>query len=286
MTSPATFQSATSLSQALDLLAESGPEPLLLAGGTDVMVWLQAGRTAPQRVVDIWGVRPECSAISLEDDVVVVGALASYSEIIRAPAAQQHLPLLVAACRDIGAVQIQNRGTLGGNIGGSSPAGDTLPVLLAYAADVVLESRAGMRVVPYASFCTGYRTTVRRPDEMITGALPAGASRSRLVGHALGPGHLRVMLAGCTFNQDGTQPGPPGRRQCCTGTRIAEEVGRIASGRSIDAALIAEVRQASAQAISPIDDVRSTASYRRTVTENLVGRFFADAARTRSAPSP
>ena len=123
MTEIERFDRATSLEQALSLLAEPGPEPTLLAGGTDVLVWLKAGGFGVSRVIDIWAMRPECAKIEDDGDAVSIGALASYSEIIRSEIVQRELPMLATACGEIGAVQIQNRGTMGGNIGGSSPAG-------------------------------------------------------------------------------------------------------------------------------------------------------------------
>ena len=100
-------------------------------------------------------------------DVLRIGALTTYTEIIESKLVQKRVPMLVAAAREVGGAQIQNRGTLGGNIANASPAGDTLPVLAAARRAVVLRSHTGERTVPFDSFYTGYRTSVRQPDELI-----------------------------------------------------------------------------------------------------------------------
>src|SRR5258708_24485538 len=91
-----------------------------------------------------------------------------HTDLVGGALVRRRIPMLVAAGREIGGVQIQNRGTLGGNVANASPAGDTLPVLAAADATVVLKSAEGTRRVPFASFYTGYRATVRRPGELIT----------------------------------------------------------------------------------------------------------------------
>jgi CO/xanthine dehydrogenase FAD-binding subunit len=281
MSSVSEYYRAEELPEALELLAQHGERATLLAGGTDVMVWIQSDRFVPDVVIDIWNVRPACAAIEDCGDFVRVGALASYAEIIDSAPLRRWHPLLVEAAREIGAAQIQNRGTMGGNVGGSSPAGDTLPVLLAYDAEVELASLAGERAVPYREFCTGYRETARRADEMIVGfrlpKVPDGAvQRWYKVGTRLAQAISKTMLAGVgALDADG----------CVAWVRIGvgsvapvpvlcDSVAKAVTGRRLDAQALAEARRRTHDDISPIDDVRSTREYRAKVTENLVARFL------------
>lgn len=283
MSSLPTFERADTLEHALQRLTEAGPPWTLLAGGTDIMVWMKEGQFKPDRVLDLWGIRKECNAIEDRGDVLSVGALATYSEIIASPLAQEHLPVLVEASKEVGAVQIQNRGTIGGNIGGSSPAGDTLPVLLAYDASVVLRSARGTRSVPYRQYCTGYRTTARKDDEIIVEILfpkPSSAATQRWykAGTRLALAISKVMVAAVGETDD------DGRV-----TSLAIGVGSVApvpvlldsvtvelQGKVLDERLVELARKKAERDITPIDDIRSTAQYRRSVTGNLVARFLSE----------
>ena len=135
----------------------------------------------------------------MRGDVLRIGALTTYREIIRSAHVRRRLPMLAAAAREIGAVQIQNRGTLGGNIANGSPAGDTLPVLAAAEALVELRSLDWTRKVPFADFYTGYRASVRRTDELITAIeVPRveGAQWFRKVGTRAAQSISKVVMAG------------------------------------------------------------------------------------------
>ncbi|MBI4545340.1 MAG: FAD binding domain-containing protein, partial [Gemmatimonadetes bacterium] len=113
-----------------------------LAGCTDLYVALNFGTLEGRRFLDLWAL-PELRRIERRDGVLSIGALATCTQLIRSRLVRQWLPILAAAAREVGGVQIQNRGTLGGNIANASPAGDTLPVLAAADADVVLRSASG-----------------------------------------------------------------------------------------------------------------------------------------------
>src|SRR3954469_25672825 len=147
------------------MLRDEGPL-LAIAGCTDVYVTLNFGTQPAQRFIDLWGL-DELRGIAPLDGGMRIGALATHSELQRSPLVLERLPILAAACREVGGVQIQNRGTLGGNVANASPAGDTLPVLAVAEAVVVLRSAAGERRVPFNQFYTGYRASVMRPDELI-----------------------------------------------------------------------------------------------------------------------
>lgn len=278
------YHAPKTLSEALDLLAQPGPEATLLAGGTDVMVWIQSGSFEPDRVIDIWGLRPECAQVEDRGDSIAIGALATYSEILDSDLVQRHLPAFAEACSEIGARQIQNRGTMGGNIGGSSPAGDTLPCLLAYDAQISLASASGTRTVAYESYCTGYRQTEKRPDELIAEVIfpkPTAGTKHYWckAGTRLAQSISKVMVA-ATGAMDGERISWVRVAAGSVGPvpLLLHEVNKVVAGRRIDESLLADARRATESAIAPIDDVRSTAHYRNSVTANLVARFLGEIA--------
>src|SRR6185369_12003338 len=138
-----------------------------VAGGTDLMVSL-TGELAPPpaSVVDLWAIEA-LRGIAIDGDALTLGALTTYTDVRRSALCREHVPALVEAAATIGAAQIQNRGTLGGNIANASPAGDTLPVLLALDAEMVVGGQRGERTVPASDFWVAYRRTALAPDELI-----------------------------------------------------------------------------------------------------------------------
>ena len=181
--------------------------------------------------------------------------------------------MLASAAREVGGVQIQNRGTIGGNVANASPAGDTLPVLAAVEATVVLRSAAETRRIPFTQFYTGYRQTVRRPDELIVAfEIPAIRGRQcfRKVGTRAAQAISKVVVAAVV----GDRPRIALGSVAPTVIRATRTEAALAAGASIEDAqqtLIAE--------IAPIDDIRSTAEYRRRVAANLLARFWNGASR-------
>jgi CO/xanthine dehydrogenase FAD-binding subunit len=264
---------AASLDDALAILRDDPRTPI--AGATDVYVALNFGTLVERRFLDIWAL-DELRAIEVHDGpgsspgqaVLRIGALATYTDLIRSAEVNARLPMLVEAARLVGGVQIQNRGTLGGNLANASPAGDTLPVLLAAEATVVLRSAGGERRVAVTEFFTGYRATALRPDELIVAVevrpVP-GRQWFRKVGTRAAQAISKIVVAGVRGADDvrlafGSVAATPVR------ARAAE---RALAGGDVDAAVAAlgaDVRS--------IDDVRSTAAYRATVAANLVRRFW------------
>ncbi len=186
--------SPRSLSEAYALLGAEDWTPI--AGGTDLMVRItgEIGEP-PGRLLDIWHLAPLRGIELGPDGSLVMGALSTWTDLRRSSLVLRHLPVLAEAAATIGAAQIQNRGTIGGNVVNASPAGDSLPVLLATDATMVLGSARGERAVAASDFWPGYRLTARRPDELPgtdrhpvasrpSGALPQGR-------HAAGTGHLQ-----------------------------------------------------------------------------------------------
>jgi CO/xanthine dehydrogenase FAD-binding subunit len=260
-----------SLSDALKMLRDEGPV-VPLAGCTDLYVSLNFGTLKDTRFLDLWRLR-RLRTIEMRGDRLSLGALATYTELIRSPLVRRRLPMLAAAAREIGGVQIQNRGTIGGNVANASPAGDTLPVLAAADAGVVLASAAGTRRVPFTAFYTGYRQSVRRPDELIVALeIPPvrGQQSFRKVGTRAAQAISKVVLATVV----GDEPRVALGSVAPTVVRARRTEAALAAGASIE-----EAQQTLIDEIAPIDDLRSTAEYRRRVAANLLALFWNGAAR-------
>ena len=255
-----------SLKQALAMLADDA-SLTPMAGCTDVFVALHFGSQRGRRFLDLWPL-DELRGIELSNGVLRIGALTSYTEIIRSRLVQRRVPMLVASAKEVGGAQIQNRGTLGGNIANASPAGDALPVLAAANAQIVLRSARGTRTVPFDSFYTGYRTSVRAADELITAIeIPPidGQQWWRKVGTRRAQAISKVMIAGVRGSHVRIAFGSVGPTVVLA--RRAADV--LARGGSLDAAV-----QALHSEITPIDDVRSTGEYRAAVAANLLTEFW------------
>jgi len=259
------LERATSLDQALSLMQGEPRTPL--AGTTDLYVELNFGTVKPRKFLDIWGVN-ELRTITMRGDTLVIGALATFTSLIHSPLVQARLPMLVEAARLVGGIQIQNRGTLGGNIANASPAGDSLPVLAAVDAVLVLRSAAAERRVPFTEFFTGYRKSVLRPDELIVAVeVPPveGAQYFRKVGTRAALAISKIVIAGVR----GAVPRIAFGSVAPTVVRVRETEQALVAGTHIeDAVRILE------KEIAPIDDLRSSAAYRRQVAGNLLRRFW------------
>ena len=158
--------SPSSLEEALRLMRSATADTLVLAGGTDLMVEFEHGRTRPQRVVDVWAL-DELRGIGVRDGGLRIGSLSTCGELIRSALVQERADILALAADEVGAEQIKNRATVGGNLGTASPAADLNPVLFALEARVELVSHSGRRELGVDDFVVGYRKNVRRPDELI-----------------------------------------------------------------------------------------------------------------------
>jgi xanthine dehydrogenase small subunit len=277
-----------SLADAYAVMARSTAESRVtpIAGGTDVMVRITGEiGDPPGRMVDLSRLA-ELRGVSVDGGAVVIGAATTYTQIRRSDACREHLPALVEAAATIGAAQIQNRGTLGGNIANASPAGDTLPVLLALDAAIVVGGPRGERTIPAIDFWVAYRQTALAPDELILRVrIPVAGGREarfRKIGTRRAQAISKVVLA-VAWRE--SRLAPVGR---WTDVRVA--LGSVADrpirATATEAVLEGstpnpETADAAAEALAgeihPIDDVRSTADYRRVVAARALHRMIRDA---------
>ena len=270
--------SPTSLTEALDLIAGDNKwKPF--AGGTDLMVLLEAGKLPHKNYVNIWQL-DELRGIDVSDNYVTLGALTTYTEVQEHPVLQNEFPMLCQAARETGGIAIQNRGTLGGNIANASPAADSPPVLLTYDAELELISKGGERRVEYADFHQGYKHMDIRPDELLR-AIRLPRHRQTLthyyrkVGTRKAQAISKVCFAGVAGIRD----------KHITHVRIA--LGSVAPiplrcrqteatliNQPIDDDVVANAVRTLAAEVSPIDDIRSTKDYRLQVSLNLLEDFI------------
>ncbi len=271
--------SLASLSDALGVLAREPGVWQPFAGGTDLMVLLEAGKLSHQNYLNIWSLA-ELRGIAVSAEHVTLGALVTYTEVQANPVLREEFPMLCQAASETGGLAIQNRGTLGGNIVNASPAADSPPALLAYNAELELLSVHGSRWVPYQSFHTSYKQTVMQPDELL--------------------GHLRLPRLGTDlthyYRKVGTRKAQAISKVCLAATaRVDEGVvdhiriafGSVApvplrcrqteavlQGATLDEGTIAEARNQLSREIVPIDDIRSTKNYRLKVSLNVLEDFL------------
>ena len=274
--------SPASLAEAYAVAAGAAHRPL--AGGTDLLVQItgEIGEP-PERVLDLWRL-DELRGIAVRDGALELGALTTYTDIRRSALCAEHAPALVEAAATIGAAQIQNRGTLGGNAMNASPAGDTLPVLLALDAELVAGGATGERAIPAAEFWPAYRTTAVRSDELLVRVrIPIAADRRqrfRKVGTRRAQAISKVIVALAWTEEPahrawrnvrlalGSVAATPIRARA---TEAALE-GSTPSSETADRAVAALAAE-----LEPIDDVRSTAAYRREVATRVLRRLVRDA---------
>jgi CO/xanthine dehydrogenase FAD-binding subunit len=270
-----------SLDEALRRLAEE-PELLPVAGGTDLMVADRLARSARARVLDVTRL-PELDGVREVDGGLEIGAGVTFDALRRHPEVRRRLPALAAAAAEVGGWQIQTRATLGGNAANASPAGDSLPVLLAMEATVIVAGAEGEREVPYDRFHVGYRKTALRPGELIVRFRlpdpPAGSRQAfRKVGTRRAQAISKVVVCGVGRVGEG---GRLDHLRLAAGSvaatpvrlRAAEAAGE---GGGWSAELAAVIGRAAAGEVTPIDDVRSTAAYRAGVLERVVRRLVLD----------
>jgi xanthine dehydrogenase small subunit len=279
MTNSPTAYSPTTLNDAYAALAERGRGLKVIAGGTDLMVLMNAHLLDAAEFLDIWRV-DELRGITDEGERLRIGALTTYTQLIASPLVGRHVPALVAASHTIGAIQIQNRGTLGGNVVNASPAGDSLPVLAAYDAELEIGSARGTRRVLFNEFYTGYRRTVLAPDELVIAVrLPKLKEGERDFFWKVGTRRAQaisktVLVAKAQAANSMIQSISIGVGSVAPTVIRTPQTEALLTTAPLTPALIEQARQLIAQEVAPITDLRSTEHYRRTVTGNVLVKFL------------
>lgn len=260
--------------EAVSVLAASGGQ--ILAGGTDFYPAL--GERLPQgNVVDITALG-EIRGISFEPEYVRIGGLTTWTEVTRA-SLPRCFDALKAAAREVGSVQIQNRGTVAGNLCNASPAADGVPPLLALDAEVELACAAGSRRMPLAQFITGNRKTQRRANEILSAVLvPRRMENAASAFLKLGARKYLVisisMVAAVVLVDEDRRVAEAHLAvgSCSAAARRLHALEKDLVGRRVDSEIAGAVRAVHLAELSPIDDVRATADYRRDASLTLVRR--------------
>lgn len=259
------------------MLADHGPETEVVAGGTDLLVKLKEGKLKPPVVLDIATLQ-ELREIKVEGDQVRLGALVTHTAVLESPVTQKETPLLVMGCRTVGSTQVRNMGTLGGNLGTASPAGDTLPALVALEAKVVLASKDGERTLPVEDFLVGPGKTERRRNELIK-EIVVPRVRDGEKGHYNKLGQRNALAISIASVAVWTAPGE--KKNSFARVRIA--FGALAPtvkrarmvedaliNRELDEATLKGISQLAWKEVAPITDIRASAEYRRDMAVALL----------------
>ncbi len=270
------FLQPQTLAEALSM-ARQHPDYTVIAGGTDLLV-ASKDSPAPVGMIDLMAVEA-LSGISATQDGIAIGATTTYASVLSSPLITENYSLLHAACKEVGASQIQARGTLGGNIATSSPVGDSLPALLALDAQIQVESEDNARSIPYRDFLTGYRKVDLAADELIVAITlplpdPEALQYWRKVGTRRAQSISKVMIAAVGKVEN----------NLITGARIAlgavadrtvllDRVCDAIEGKPANESTAVLAKETVRATITPIDDLRSSAEYRLSTAENIVARF-------------
>jgi CO/xanthine dehydrogenase FAD-binding subunit len=266
------------LAAALEILASSPGEWTPIAGGTELMVAHAAGKLNASKLISLWGIA-DLRFVETSPHSIAIGAGSTFHDL-RSGIVAAEFPLLARAASWIGSIANQTRATIGGNLVNGSPAADSSPALLVYDAELELASVRGRRRVPYAEFHTGYKRNLLAPDELLYAIhLPRRFSEHqqyiRKVGTRRAMAIAKVALAATALLRDGVvseirlaaaslAPFP---------TRLKQTEASLLGG-AITAGLIEGARQVLLVEAQPIDDIRSTADYRRSVGANLLEEFL------------
>jgi CO/xanthine dehydrogenase FAD-binding subunit len=270
-----------SLDAVLEVLAAEPGRWTPIAGGTELMVAFSAGRLNAPRLLSLWGIR-DLSFIESSADSLAIGAATTFLELRRSATIANEFPLLARAASWIGSIANQSRATLGGNLVNGSPAADSSPALLAYDAEIEAISVRGKRRVPYCEFHTGYKRNVLAADELLYAIrLPRRFANHkqylRKVGTRRAMAIAKVALGATALLENGAireirlgaaSLAPYPTRLWQTETALLGEAPSRETVQSASRALLAEIK--------PIDDIRSTAEYRRRVALNLLHEFLND----------
>jgi CO/xanthine dehydrogenase FAD-binding subunit len=267
------------LGDALERMARARGEWQPFAGGTDLMVLLEAGKLVHKKFLSIWKLR-ELRGINVSPRDVTIGALSTYTEIRSHDLVAREFPLLARAAAETGGIATQNRGTIGGNIANASPAADSPPALMVYDAELELVSDRGSRWVPYRSFHTGYKVMDLRKDELIRSIrLPRRQNNWTSFYRKVGTRRAQAISKVCFAAAARLEANRIAEVRIAVGSVAptalrASETENMLIGELLSPAVSARAQEVLAREISPIDDMRSSARYRRRVAQNLLAEFF------------
>ena len=276
---------AGSLEEALDLLAREPGGWTPIAGGTDLMVVHNAGRLKETRFLDLSRVEP-LRGIHEDETFLTFGALTTFTELRSCQAVHRHFPNLIKSARVTGALAIQNRGTLGGNIVNASPAADTPPSLLSYGAELELVSSQGARWVAYDQFHQGYKRMDLAADELVARIrVPKPAGTTFHFYRKVGTRQAQAIAKVCVAAYARIEAGRVAEFRIGLGSVApapvrAPHTESVIAGLPLKALPIAAALAALQTDISPIDDIRASAHYRTVVTRNVVTQMLRELALT------
>ena len=273
------LRAPANLSETLDLLAREPGVWQPFAGGTDLMVLLEAGKLPHRQFLSIWKL-PELQGIEVAPEHVMIGALTTYTALQRHETLAREFPLLCRAAAETGGIATQNRGTLGGNIANASPAADSPPALIVYDAELELISAVGARWLAYRDFHTGYKQMTLGRDELIRRIrLPRRTADWKQYYRKVGTRRAQAISKVCLAAAALVVNGRIADVRIALGS-VAPTVARaqateiLLRGELPSGAVLQSAQAALAQEIAPIDDMRSTARYRRRVAQNLLAELF------------
>ena len=273
------METPSDLSAALERLSREPGDWKPFAGGTDLMVLLEAGKLAHRRFVNIWNLE-ELRRIEVTPEHITVGSLVTYTQVRGHETLSREFSLLARAAAETGGIATQNRGTLGGNIANASPAADSPPALLAYDAQIELLSTSGSRWLPYRSFHTGYKKMNMRPGELIRAIrLPRATDGWKHYYRKVGTRRAQAISKVCFAAAGRLEDGRIADVRIALGSVApvplrAVETENLLRGEKLASAALPAAQAALAGEIAPIDDMRSTARYRRRVAQNLLAEFL------------
>ena len=268
--------SPRTLEEALTLLQQHQKDIRIIAGGSDIIVQLRDGAIKTEKLLNILPVK-NLRFIEEKKGRVRIGSLSTYGDIVRSKHTRKHAWILVEAAKQIGAAQLQNTATIGGNLGNASPAGDSLPPLYALGATVVTRSTSGRREIPIEKFFVGYRKTALNSDELIEEISFEGLTRNDAGAYL----KLGLREANAISIVDVAVALRGKRRNSYRDVKVA--LGAVAPtivrahsceqalvGRRLTEKILQEAAELASQDASPITDIRGSAEYRRKVVSSLV----------------
>jgi carbon-monoxide dehydrogenase medium subunit len=274
------------LGDALDLLSAHGAGAQLLAGGTDLIAWLRDDLAEPEILIDLKGISG-LGEITVSDDTLRIGALATFSDVIASDVVRRTLPVLAEMALTVASVGIRNRATLVGNLCAAVPSNDAGPILLAAGASVEAAGSGGTRTISLREWFSGPRETTLGVDEIVTAvSVPVAAGSgavfcklARYAGEDLAQASVAVIaLPGRSYRIAFGAVAPA--------TRRAESIEDLLEGREIDAAAVQEAVALVPEVIAPITDIRSTAEYRAHMCRVMLARSLPAAAARRDGAGP